>query len=87
VILSLLTSDLCSFLLLQCSITAFLKLVGGDPLVVLKCDFFNYSKIKNKKWKSENQISKQAAIVELLAPENNSNRKQAHQSRTPHYEK
>jgi hypothetical protein len=46
----------------------------------LKSYFFNYIKIKNhRKWKSEIIISKQAATVELLAPEAviNSNRKQA----------
>jgi hypothetical protein len=35
------------------SSTAFLKLVGGERF--LRCDFFNYRKIKNhKKWESEN---------------------------------
>jgi hypothetical protein len=39
----------------------------------LKCDFFNYIEIKNhNKLESEKTISKQAAIIELLAPENNS---------------
>jgi hypothetical protein len=77
-----------------------------------KCDFFfNYMKgtapflIFVQLWSwifdnggNENQILKQAAIVELLAPGKtlidvdvnaviNSNRKQGHQLHTPHYEK
>jgi hypothetical protein len=37
----------------------------------LNCDFFNYIKIKTN-GKVKKTISKQAAIVKLLAPENNS---------------
>jgi hypothetical protein len=68
---------------------------GGSRKVFKMC-FFNYIKIKNhKKWGSEkqNKIGKGSKIRQKTRIDVDanavisSNRKQAHQSHTPHYEK